>query len=155
MRKDWNASRNSSVAKRKARSGLESVFRDMEYLQRKEKEIVPKEQISGIKNLFLEEYYKNKYFSAKKCVNDKFGREIYTDEILLSWLGIEQPRKIIFDASKEGIENAYKKAEEINEKIGDIVIKKETVDLWIKEEQEKENNKQRKNRDRDEDDYAK
>lgn len=141
-------------AEKRAQIGLENVFKSMEREERRKKDQMPKSKKYGVKQVFIEDYEKNGYESAKKNANAKFGREVYTDEMLITWLGIEAPRKSIFEAYKNGtIEDAYAKADEINEKIGCLVIKKEMVDLWIAEEIEKEK-KKAKTSDRDEDDDA-
>lgn len=139
-------------AEKRAQIGLENIFKSMEREERRKKDQMPKSKKYGVKQVFIEDYEKDGYESAKKNANAKFGREVYTDEMLITWLGIEAPRKSIFEAYKNGtIEDAYAKADEINEKIGHIVIKKETVDTWIKEEKE---NNESKEKDRNEEDDA-
>ena len=140
----------TNYAQRKLNSEKVGAYTDFLIRQKNKKNIVTK----GLRQVFLEEYQKNGYQLAKELINKNLGKEVYTDEILISWLGIEQPRKKIFEAYKKGrIEDAYKFADEINEKIGCLVIKKETVSSWIAEEIEKEK-KKAKNSDRNENDDA-
>lgn len=140
----------TNYAQRHLNSEKVGAYTDFLIRQKNKKNIVTK----GLRQVFLEEYQKNGYQLAKELINKNLGKEVYTDEILISWLGIEQPRKKIFEAYKKGrIEDAYKFADEINEKIGCLVIKKEMVDLWIAEEIEKEK-KKAKTSGRDEDDDA-
>ena len=63
------------------------------------------------------------------------------------------PKMQIINAYKENknIEDAYEKAEELNEKLIKKVYTKEMVDSWIKEEIEKEN---RLNKNKDENNDA-
>lgn len=87
---------------------------------------------------------KNGYYSAKKLVNNKFDREVYTDEILISWLGIEQPIKRILDAYKKGkVEDAYEVASCINKKVGYDLYTKEAIDKLIMENNKKERDDER------------
>ena len=102
----------------------------------------------GIKTIFLEEYEKNGYESAKKLVNDRFETEVYSDIILLGWLGIDAKKEIINAYNQNfNYEDAYKIAEEINEKIKYSVLSRALVNTIIEKELKKEN----VNRDEDDD----
>ena len=90
---------------------------------------------NGLREVFLQEYERNGYNSAKKMINDRLGKEVYSDIILMGWIGID-PIKTIFEAYRKEnrIEDAYKVANKLNRNIGSPVIRKEDVDLWIAEE---------------------
>ena len=140
----------TNYAQRHLNSEKVGAYTDFLIRQKNKKNIVTK----GLRQVFLEEYQKNGYQPAKELINKNHGKEDYTDEIFITWLGIEAPRRSIYEAYKKGsIDDAYAKADEINKKIGHPVIKKEVVDLWIKEEIEKENKKAKENG-RNEDDDA-
>lgn len=98
----------------------------------------PPEKKYGARSRFLEKYKIEGYEKAKKAINAGFnGREVFNDETIIGWFGFKQN---IFDAYNKGtIEDAYKKADEINKKIGYPLLKKENIDMWIAEETEKEN----------------
>ena len=71
-------------------------------------------------------------------INNRLGKEVYTDVILMGWIGID-PIKTIFEAYRKEnrIEDAYKAANKLNIDIGSSVIGKEDVDLWVAEESKK------------------
>ena len=103
-------------------------------MHRKEKRV----KQNGPREVFLQEYEKNGYNSAKKMITDRLGKEVYTDVILMGWIGID-PIKTIFEAYRKEnrIEDAYKAANKLNIDIGSSVIGKEDVDLWVAEESKK------------------
>ena len=140
----------------RAQNGLERVFRDMDFHKKREQAQNQKPKVNGPKAEFLQEYEKNGYSSAKELIDSTYG-EVFGIEILLSWLGITNLRQILIDAYNGGnIEEAYRKAEEINKKVKYEVLKKEYIDNLIKEEFEigKEKLKIKLN-DRNEDDKSK
>ena len=117
-------------------------------MHRKEKRV----RQNGLREIFLQEYEKNGYKSAKKMINDRLGKDVYSDIILMSWIGID-PIKTIFEAYRKEnkIEDAYGAANKLNRNIGSPVIGKKDVDLWVVKESKKLMQNQK---DKDEEDDA-
>ena len=134
---------------RKARYVLGAILDNMDAEEKRRRKHNTTTVVKGKKTIFLEEYGKNGYESAKKLVNDGFDTEVYSDIILLGWLGIDVKKEIINAYyQNSNYEDAYKIAEEINERIEYSVLNRELVNAIIEKELKKEN------RNRDEDDDA-
>lgn len=68
----------------KAKRRLESVFRNMDYEERRKRPSPP--QVKGKRAIFLEKYKEDGYETAKKEINADFEKEVYNDSILKRWI---------------------------------------------------------------------
>ena len=119
----------------RARQILEKELRKIDD---EEKKLLPKPpEVKGPRAKFFERYKVEGYESAKSEINAAFnGKEVFNDETIIGWFEFKQN---ILDAYKKGkIEDAYKKADEINAEVGYPLVKKEYIDKWIEEERKKE-----------------
>ena len=104
----------------------EMVGAHTDYQIRKENKKRPEK---GSKMQFLEAYETIGYEAAKEQINARFGKEVFTDEIIIDWLGL---KKKILEAYKKGtIKSAYEKACKINEKLSYQLLTDKIIMEWF------------------------